>query len=287
MPGLGRLSTALGSRKRRRVRVVRLLPGTPLVASRRKTPVATRPLRPPRRPQLHLGPRTVGRRESPGRRDAAPPTIHGEPSGSVMTTVVVWVGVDSRGPASAYVATDSRFSWRSGHLTETWDRGRKTFSSDKFPDVAGYWGDVLFPIVTLSQFFANLDAGVVVTPYSSSAARFGALEEALRLSLATVPVGQRRAFTVVHVARDGESMTSSFSIRTLSWSQATEWSREVLQVPNISSAIRLGGSGAGVRSFTWPPGISWAREARAALSTARSWTACSRPAIRSQGARHS
>jgi hypothetical protein len=143
------------------------------------------------------------------------------------------------------VATDSRFSWQAGRHVETWDLGRKTFASAKFPDVAGYWGDVLFPVVTLSQFFSNLDAGVVAADASSTEARFKALKEALRISFDAVPVGQRRPFTIVHVSRDGSGMTGLFRIRTLSWAPRTAWTRETLPLPATSAAVHLGGSGAG------------------------------------------
>ena len=166
-----------------------------------------------------------------------------------MTSAVVWVGVDSRGPASAYIATDSRFSWASSRLAEKWDQGRKTFASSRFADIAGYWGDVLFPIVTLSQFFANLDAGTLVRPEDLSDMRFGALEQALRVALAEMPSSQRKPFTVVHVARDGASMAGQFRIRTLSWSQESEWHAHVIAPPTVSSAVRLGGSGAAVTAI--------------------------------------
>lgn len=159
-----------------------------------------------------------------------------------MTSVVVWVGVDSHGPASAYVATDSRISWRK----EAWDHGRKTFASARFPDVAGYWGDVLFPVVALSQFFTNLDLGAIVRDGATSDLRFSALEQAMRTSLAAVPASQQRAFTVVYASRDDQGMASRFGIRTLSWQPAGGWTRRTVHIPTSSSAVRLGGSGAGV-----------------------------------------
>ena len=162
-----------------------------------------------------------------------------------MTSAVVWVGVDSHGPSSAYVATDSRFSWQpAGHLA-SWDFGRKTFASARYPDVAGYWGDVLFPVVSLSQFFANLDAGVVAADDSSTEARFKALEEALRISFDKVPTNQRQPFTIVHVSRDGSGMTCTFKVRALSWAKSSGWIRDLLPLPVTSAAVHLGGSGAG------------------------------------------
>lgn len=56
-----------------------------------------------------------------------------------MTSLVVWTGVDSRAPASIYLASDSRLSWDNG---DTWDFGRKVFASHRYPDILGYYGEV-------------------------------------------------------------------------------------------------------------------------------------------------
>jgi hypothetical protein len=160
-----------------------------------------------------------------------------------MTTIVVWVGIDSHGPSSAYIASDSRFSWRSGNRIDTWNHGRKTFASARYPDVAGYWGGVLFPVVTLSQFFANLDSGVVAKNGGLSNRRFQALEQLLHLSFSAMSDRQRRPFAVVYASRDGDGMEGTFHIRTVSWSADNGWSRKVLRLPSSSGAIHLSGSG--------------------------------------------
>ena len=69
-----------------------------------------------------------------------------------MTSFVAWVGVDARGPASIYLASDSRISWVDPDKTfETWDYGRKLFASKKYPEIFGYFGDTLFPSQMLGQ----------------------------------------------------------------------------------------------------------------------------------------
>ena len=50
-----------------------------------------------------------------------------------MTSLIGWVGVDSRGCASLYLASDGRISWPDG---EVWDSGRKLFTSRATPDPA-------------------------------------------------------------------------------------------------------------------------------------------------------
>lgn len=75
-----------------------------------------------------------------------------------MTLLVSWVGVDPRGPASAYIATDSRISWSEENV---FDYGRKVFALDNHPDIFGYVGDVLFPSIVLTQIAEMADTGLL------------------------------------------------------------------------------------------------------------------------------
>jgi hypothetical protein len=78
--------------------------------------------------------------------------------GDRLTSLVVWVTVDQRGPASAYIATDSRISWPTGPTEATqWDGARKMYSTTKLAHIMGYVGDVLFPALTLPVVAAQLD----------------------------------------------------------------------------------------------------------------------------------
>lgn len=79
-----------------------------------------------------------------------------------MTAFAAWVGVDQRGPASLYLASDRRISW-SGQPFRTWDSGRKVFACSTHPDVFGYVGDVLFPSLVLGQVATLIDSGPNVT----------------------------------------------------------------------------------------------------------------------------
>ena len=154
-----------------------------------------------------------------------------------MTSIACWIGVDSRGPASAYIATDSRLSWAPG---QTWDFGRKTFASSHSPDVFGYCGDVVFPSILLSQFVSALDGQLHTGNFES---RFGALEEVVRVSFAALPATARRAFEILHCGRDGIGMGSEFRLAVLAWSQRSGFERTLLAAPDRSVAIRLAGSG--------------------------------------------
>jgi len=72
-----------------------------------------------------------------------------------VTLLVAWTGIDSRSPASVYIATDSRVSWgQEGYF----DHSNKTFALQKFPAVLGYCGDSLASQMLISQAIAVVEA---------------------------------------------------------------------------------------------------------------------------------
>jgi hypothetical protein len=151
-----------------------------------------------------------------------------------MTSIAVWVGVDTHGPASAYIATDSRISWPS---QGSWDSGRKAFASCAFPDIFGYSGDVLFPSLLLSQFVTALDIGAAVDRSARMLDRAKALEQMARLTMKGFPNIHRQPFEIIYCGRDGEGLLSEFNVHVLSWSPKNDWHREVRQIPTKSSML--------------------------------------------------
>lgn len=140
-----------------------------------------------------------------------------------MTSLVAWVGRDSRSLSSAYIATDSRVSWRAGEL---WDGGRKTFASTSFPDIFGYVGDVLMPSVVLSQFSTSLDVGLFGC--SSVQERFAALATLAKQQLGEVPLRHRHPFKIVHCARIGDGMDMTIRVNVVAYLEDGRWEEEVI-----------------------------------------------------------
>ena len=157
-----------------------------------------------------------------------------------MTSLVSWVGVDSRGPASIYIATDSRISWGSG---STWDAGRKVFAGRSRPEVFGYVGDVLFPSLILGQI-----ADAIETPFEieepPAEQRFERVTDLLKSAFQSLPSSQRRAFQIVYARRFGEGMKADFRFFSLSWDESTRWKSEEKDPPPRSDSIVIWGSGA-------------------------------------------
>lgn len=156
-----------------------------------------------------------------------------------MTSIVAWAGVDSRGPASVYIASDSRITWGTTHM---WDRGRKTFRSVSAPYIFGYSGDVLFPSMAIPIVLEQLTSGVIPTNPKSA---FGKIGSQMRQLWLEYPQQERRDLAVVMAARTGEKMTAKFSVALLTYkADDGDWDLRDEPMPTASSSLVVGGSGA-------------------------------------------
>lgn len=124
-----------------------------------------------------------------------------------MTSLVAWFGSDQRGPASAYVSTDSRISWQPGGA---WDCGKKVFACARFPEVFGYVGDVLFPFISINQLVATIDHGLLVRDDDTPDKKVTAIKGQLQSSFAQYPAGVRRSFQIAYFTRVGSGTGSEF-----------------------------------------------------------------------------
>ena len=158
-----------------------------------------------------------------------------------MTSLIVWTGVDSRAPASIYLASDSRISWENG---DTWDFGRKVFASYRHADILGYYGDALFTSQVLGQILNLIDADSLFTADSSAELKFEAISTMVKQAHATYPQQMRRRFSVVHCSRRGSGMSTSFALFELLWDPSRGWQEKTIQVPTRSEVAAVYGSGA-------------------------------------------
>jgi hypothetical protein len=163
-----------------------------------------------------------------------------------MTSFVAWIGVDQRGPASIYFASDSRISWEKTQLWDKgrWDSGRKVFATRTQPDLLGYVGDVLFPSLVLGQIVEAIDAGLLYHPDASPMIKFDSIRMAIEQSFSGLPTDQRRPMSIVFATREHTNMESVFHLWVLTWNNG--WHVESVQIPKVSSAIKILGSGAPV-----------------------------------------
>lgn len=161
-----------------------------------------------------------------------------------MTLLVAWAGIDTHGPSSAYIASDSRISWQNG---KTFDFGRKVFAFTKWPDILGYCGDVLFPSIALNQIVDLADAGLLFTESFSPKQKFQAIVDKLNDLFRPYPqLGTgiaENSLGIVHCSRDPVE-NKKFVSNTISWSQKRGWYGEEATLPVTSDVLFALGSGA-------------------------------------------
>jgi hypothetical protein len=170
-----------------------------------------------------------------------------------MTTLVAWVGVDSRGPASINFSTDSRISWGKTGIKK-WDLGRKTFSCNLSSDIFGYVNDVLFPSVILSQIVCLIDSGCLFTNCSTSDDRFNIVFSHIKHAFSEYSASMKEPFSIFHASRDNDGMRSVFQLNLITATKisGTRWDIKStkIPVPTVSSALTFDGSG-GVVAKKW------------------------------------
>jgi hypothetical protein len=157
-----------------------------------------------------------------------------------MTCLVSWVGVDSRGPASIYVASESRITWPP--TNRRWDFARKVFASRMFPEIIGYAGEVLFTVQVLGQWIDAVESGAIFEPDVDSQTRFLGLAATVRQSFETYP-STATPFQILHCAREGQGMGCSFVVNVLSWDPSKKWYEASLRIPSRSQILAVYGSG--------------------------------------------
>jgi hypothetical protein len=157
-----------------------------------------------------------------------------------MTSLIAWSGVDSRGPASIYLASDSRISWEGDGK---WDYGRKVFASYHYPDILGYCGEVLFTSQVLGQIISLIDTDTLFQSDSTPESKFRIISTMLKDAHSTYPQELRRAFSIIHCSRQGSGMSSSFELFELSWEPVKGWQTRSIPMPLKSDVAAIYGSG--------------------------------------------
>lgn len=158
-----------------------------------------------------------------------------------MTTLVAWLGVDSRKPASIYLVSDSRISWDD---QQKWDFGRKIFASDSTPDILGYFGDVLFPSQVLGQIIKIIEKGLLFNDSDNAIIKQKKVFRIIQDSFSGYPKEQHRGFTVIYCTREKTGLDSVFHVSTLEWNpKLNNWKQKLLDLPEKSGIIERFGSG--------------------------------------------
>jgi hypothetical protein len=167
-----------------------------------------------------------------------------------MTSLAVFLGIDSREPTSFYFASDSRISWTSNLRTSnlrtsnlSWNYGRKLFASQKHPDIFGYCGDVLFPSLILSQVMTMMDSDIIFISQESPEQKFRWISSLIQKAFNELPEPFQNEFHIVYCSRSGEGMKSRFEIYSLRWESKEGWISSKPPIPEKSDLVLSLGSG--------------------------------------------
>lgn len=155
-----------------------------------------------------------------------------------MTTLVAWLGVDSRGPASLYLASDSRITW--GGSTP-WDRGRKLFVCRQQPYLFGYCGEAFFPSQVLGQVTERIDADLL--PASDPDDFVHQVVSLVQEMLPDGPSAVRGAFQVILAQRSGRGISSTFHLHEGPFPASGAADIKRCTLPGHSDVIGAWGSG--------------------------------------------
>lgn len=160
-----------------------------------------------------------------------------------MTLLVAWVGIDTHGPSSIYIASDSRISWK----TENFDFGRKVFAFQKWPDILGYCGDVLFPSIALNQIVDLADAGLLFKENFTCKQKFQAIADKLNDLFRQYPQLHsglaENSLSIIHCSRDPVD-DKKFFCHSYTWSKQNGWKGTEVSFPSNSGVLFALGTGA-------------------------------------------
>jgi len=161
-----------------------------------------------------------------------------------MTLLVAWAGIDTHGPASVYIASDSRISWKPG---TNFDFGRKVFAFQKWPDVLGYCGDVLFPSIALNQIVDLADAGLLFEKTFTCKQKFQAIANKLNDLFREYPQFHsgiaENSLSIIHCSRD-QVDHKKFFCHSYRWSKKQGWYGTEVEFPSKSEVLFALGTGA-------------------------------------------
>lgn len=159
-----------------------------------------------------------------------------------MTLVVSWIGIDTHGMTSAYIAGESRISWNS---EKYFDFGKKVFSSKEYPEILAYSGDVLFPSIVLSQIIEMIDSNLLFNRLLNCDQKNKLIFEKLSYSFAKYPrLAKNNPVQIIHISRETKvNGYPKFQCYKMSWAKSNTPTKNEKQMPNKSDILFILGSG--------------------------------------------
>jgi len=155
-----------------------------------------------------------------------------------MTLLLSWIGKDSRKISSFYIASDSRISWNS---KTKFNYGQKVFAFQNSPDIIGYCGDVLYPIMTINQLLDMEKNNLIFSPEMSASERSDVIFKELQNKFEEYPTSvMNSTLEIIHVSRDNKV---EFICNIFKWTKNNGWSKTKREIPKDSDKVIVLGSG--------------------------------------------
>ena len=162
-----------------------------------------------------------------------------------MTVFIGWIGVDTPSPCSAYLLSDSRFSW--GTNRDTYNFGRKLFALKNSPDILGYCGDAFFSSQVLSQIVSLDDNNLLFQKHEGSLMRSKIILGQINKQFASYPEHARNKSVIYHISRDCDA---SFQVYKYSYDAKCDyWIVSDIEYDRSNSNLILR-DGTGAEEFT-------------------------------------
>jgi len=158
-----------------------------------------------------------------------------------MTMLASWIGIDTHGPTSAYIISDSRFSWTG---IPNFDYGKKVFASKKYPELFGYAGDVFFPSIVLSQIIEMIDAEVLLNKEMDCNVKHKLIAEKICYSFSKYPDALKKyPIQIIHITRETTfERYPKFKHFILTY-ENNGWTDKEVDIPQKSGILHVLGSG--------------------------------------------
>ncbi len=162
-----------------------------------------------------------------------------------MSLVVAWIGIDTHGPTSAYIASESRLTWNNNLH---YDGCRKTFFSKRYPEIIGYCGDVLFPSLLINTIIENVDNNLIFSENDPAPIRFKKFKKKLFNEFHKYPKNNciiSDTFEIIYINRNikAEGYLDFYAYR-IKWTRRSGFYSREITLPIESGILHVMGSGA-------------------------------------------
>lgn len=164
-----------------------------------------------------------------------------------MTTLASWAGLDSRGVASLYLVSDSRFTISGTKKVHT-NAGQKVYVCNTEPHLFGFCGSVHFPSTALPLIARAIDTNQLFGEKDDLSVKqqkvLDLLDERMGEMLRTPEGKYISSFNILHAARGHVGLKSSFRLWRISWTPFDSWQVSDIPMPTHSKLLYDDGSGA-------------------------------------------